>query len=560
MRNVVVVALVAICSLPVVISGQSNALGPGPFTNIRLTEKGDLLFTVRKGGGKTVAFAGTPRVSVATNVDFVPVDGRAVVRKNGQQLLQKGAVNGVSLADYFVEGEQRRIAVRNGDGATTELDVVRQGDGFLIPYAVRSPRATSRRVAFASADDVSVGANRTLDLRVETDYENGEVEAVVAVTLPPLPEGIDRQSLFLEAVDVETSARYSSEFGFVATSPVVFFHLVVPEGTYELVLSRFLYFGNPEIAAGYLSASTRFETPVRITRRERVHGLTAPDMELPAFVETRVIVEGLDQLEPSTSSRVDVRLSLVSSGDFYVAVEAPRSVSTPGPLTFDLRLPEGPHAAFFYTQRGSGGDNGTLTSTSRVLGEVAGGTETAFVLPELAEVPGALLDSDFVLASGQGAFGIPQHHLSVQGVYESQNFSASGTLGGFARGFGLVGPRGSSGTLRPRLVVKLGEAAESARENDTGTLSFRSPGEVVFGTTPRLDVAVPALPSYVTVTGRVSDEKGNPVKDGFVSAAGFGIGDLPEGQFSANARVKDGTFRLRLLPGTYFVRVTVYDL
>ena len=103
-------------------------------------------------------------------------------------------------------------------------------------------------------------------------------------------------------------------------------------------------------------------------------------------------------------------------------------------------------------QRGSGGDNGTLTSTSRVLGEVAGGTETAFVLPELAEVPGALLDPDFVLASGQGAFGIPQHHLSVQGVYESQNFSASGTLGGFARGFGLVGPRGSSGTLRPRLA------------------------------------------------------------------------------------------------------------
>jgi hypothetical protein len=312
MRNVVVVALVALCSLPLTARAQSSALGPGPFTNIRLTEKGDLLFTVRKGGGKTVAFAGTPRVSVATNVDFVPVDGRAVVRKNGQQLLQKGTVGGVPLADYFVEGEQRRIAVRNGDGATTELDVVRQGDGFLIPYAVRSTRATSRRVAFASADDVSVRTDRTLDFRVATAYENGEVEAVVAVALPPLPEGIDRQTVFVEAIDVETSARYSSEFGFVATSPIVFFHLVVPEGTYELVLSRFLNFGNPEIAAGYLSISTRFETPVQITRRERIHGLVAPQAELPQFVDTHVTVEGVDQLEPSTSSRVDVTITVVS--------------------------------------------------------------------------------------------------------------------------------------------------------------------------------------------------------------------------------------------------------
>ena len=232
MRNAVIFALVVLCSLPPVARAQSNGLGPGPFTNIRLTEKGDLLFTVKKSGRKTVAFTGAPRVSVSTNVELVPVDGRAVVRKNGQQLLQKGTVGGVPLVDYFVEGEQRRIAVRNGDGTTTELDVIRQGDGFLIPYAIRSPRATSRRIASATVDGVTARADRSLSLRVETGYQNDEVEAIVAVTLPPLPEGVDRQTLYMEAVDVETSARYSSEFGFVATSPVVFFHLVVPEGTY----------------------------------------------------------------------------------------------------------------------------------------------------------------------------------------------------------------------------------------------------------------------------------------------------------------------------------------
>jgi hypothetical protein len=293
---------VAIAALSIAASAQSKKLGPGPISGMRLTDQG-IVFTVGTGSS-AVPLSGSVTVSATRGAaEWTRFDRRATVSRSGTQLVQPGTIDGVSIEEYFPDGAQRRLLVRNGDGAATELDVQRVSTGFFVLHANRSPDATTKASQRFAQKQIDALGDGPVTIRLERQTAPPGLDVVVAVTPSPLPEGVDTQSLSLVATTESGGVYYGRSYGF--GGGVSFQHLTLPEGAYTLAVSSSVTLGNEITSAGTtLSLPNVLVRPIVVSKESRLFAVAAPAPELPEMVDATVTVDGIDQFDPSFGNRL----------------------------------------------------------------------------------------------------------------------------------------------------------------------------------------------------------------------------------------------------------------
>jgi hypothetical protein len=536
MRSTVVLLLAALFLAALPAAAQAPALGPGPFTNIRVTRKG-LLFTVAKGAADATLFAGNVEVAAADGAAFVPFDGKAVVKRGGSQLLQRGTVAGRTIDEFFPAGEQRRLRVRAG-GATTEVDVVRAGDGFLVAYTQRAPAAPIALTESVTRDGVDVAGD--VDLRLALAPSGPPAyDVAVAVRAPELPEGVDDLSTRVVARSVATGTTYFDRGGYAGDGRTRFVHLALPEGAYTLTVLQTATLGNPLVATTSLRADYAVPATVEVSRQTRAFEVELPPISLPALVPATVVLSGFEPFEPSFSNRLAVTVSVASETASFLTT---RDVGSVEPVAVEIALPEGEHAVSVTVRGGAEGPNASTHRASFTFPARRLEAETRLELPPLVRVTGAVLDPHGSLAdAAEGPPEDPPFH--AVGITNGA-FGGTGELTGFARSYRFVVARGTTGRLNASFEVGLGGG-------DRGLLLLQQVGpQLELGEDREVDVEVPALPPVATLAGRVVDANGQGVPYALVAAESGDVEGLEGEQFFSFAIAgRDGSYRLRVLHG-----------
>jgi hypothetical protein len=544
---------VAIAALSIAASAQSKKLGPGPISGMRLTDQG-IVFTVGTGSS-AVPLSGSVTVSATRGAaEWTRFDRRATVSRSGTQLVQPGTIDGVSIEEYFPDGAQRRLLVRNGDGAATELDVQRVSTGFFVLHANRSPDATTKASQRFAQKQIDALGDGPVTIRLERQTAPPGLDVVVAVTPSPLPEGVDTQSLSLVATTESGGVYYGRSYGF--GGGVSFQHLTLPEGAYTLAVSSSVTLGNEITSAGTtLSLPNVLVRPIVVSKESRLFAVAAPAPELPEMVDATVTVDGIDQFDPSFGNRLNFNLVLTST-DRNIQLRAQRDIGDPGPVSVALRLPAGEYEIEAIASHDDGQDNGRGYSTELRLGTHTLPGDVTVSIPPLVRLRGSIRDPELVLASEPDpATGItPYHFVNIlEQVGEEYLYGGSATLRGFARGYEVFVPRGAAVWATGSLTVALGRQPDEYRswENSTGSLQLAVVGNgLQCDADCQADVTVPAIPGFVTLSGTVVDERGRKVPRAFVYASISNVGDTTGTAFrTAVLTDKNGEFRLRLPRG-----------
>lgn len=532
------------CLPAITASAQSPAPGPGPLTNVRITKKG-LLFTVANGSGAT-PFTGDVQVSAADGAAFTPFDGRAIVKRGGAQLLQRGRVGGKTVDEYFPDEENRRIRIRNGDGAVTELDLVRLNDGFFVSYVLTTPTAPIAVSESVTREGLEVRGDAEMRLALAPSGAPA-YDVAVAVRLPESPEGVAGVSTRVFATSTTTGTLYYDRGGYAGAGRVRFLHLALPEGAYTIRVVQTIEFGDPFVATGSFREDVTAPAPIQVSRQSRAFEVELPALELPALVPTRIVLGGFEPYDPSFGNRLAVDVSLSSGG---ASLSAKRDVGSSEPVVVEAALPAGDYSASITVRGGVSGANSATFSGSFRFDPRPLAAQMRLDLPPLVRLTGSLLDPGFVLASADdGAPEDPPFH--AVGV-TAGTFTGTGELTGFARSYRLFVPRNVVGDASAALEVGLGGSARGRLG-----LSELSP-PIEFSADRELDVTVPAIPSVATLTGRVVDANGQAVPYAFVVASSEAIDGLAGPQFSATVLAgRDGAFRLRLPHGSGYAVTAV---
>jgi len=537
------VTLVAI-SLVLVLAIDARATtspGPGPFANVRVTSNG-LLITLK---GSTSIFSGEPRIDVSDGGPWIACDRRATVKSGGSQLLQKGTVAGVSIGDYFPQDESRRLRIRNGDGGTTELDLVRAGDGFLIAWTNRTP-SKGKRLSLADQSSFDALSDRSLTVRPGASVEPA-FDVVVALTNPPLPPDANDQSTSLLAVNLSSGELTAQTGTLLGDGRVTFHHVLLPAGTYRFDAFRSIAYGNPLTFLSNLTEYITLSGPVTVGRDARTVSLSVPDVPVPASVPSTIVVDGVAALSPSISNRVTIGLSL-SAVDGPASLFADREVTTADPVTFDIQIPPGAYRV--QLSAGSLVDGSSRTSTSISLGEITIAEQVQLEIPPLARFRGSILDPDFRLFTDGSYPGDVSQRVGIQSLTsESPRFSALSSLFGFSRGYQARVPVG--GTASVSASVALDAGGNGSKGNAFGRLDFTAvAAPVVIDGDVEVDFQVPDVPGFVTLSGTALDRGGNSTANAFVYTYGSDVEGLPGATYSASTTTdRDGAFTLRVLRG-----------
>lgn len=526
------------------------AEGPGPFANVRLTAKG-LLLTLK---GSATPLSGEPRVEVSDGGPWVPFDRRATIQSAGAQLLQRGSVAGVPVAGYFPQNQTRRIRVRDGSGGETELDVVRQGDGFLLAWTNRTPAKAKRRATNAPVTFDAL-ADRSLTVRPDAG-EDAVIDVVVAATLPPLPENAASQIVLVFADGPGTGEVRSPVATYPGDGPVSIQHLLLPAGEYRLRTYRVITYGN-----GLSYSTSRFlnvplDDVVTVSPEHRTLSVTIPDSAVAPPVAATVRVDGIAALEPSNSNRLTVGLTLTSL-DAGASYFSDQSVTTDAPLVFDVRVPPG----MYRVDLSAGTSTTGLRSSSTTVGfgTFAFPADLNLTVPPLATFRGAILDPDFALFTDpqNPADAINRVQLGAA-PGEPLPFSGVSTLFGFTRSFSMRAPAGR------RALVFASFQLDAGRRDTPNTNHFAqldvavSDEPVTLDGDVELDVRVPALPPFVTVTGSAVDRRGKARANAYILATSSDVEGLPGSRLTAATTANtNGAFTLRVLPGRAY-QLNVY--
>lgn len=529
-------------------SRAATTVGPGPFANVRVTSSG-LLIILR---GSTSVFSGEPRIDVSDGGPWIACDRRATVKSGGSQLLQKGTVAGVPIGEYFPQDESRRLRIRNGDGGVTELDLVRSGDGFLIAWTNRTPSKGKRQV---SADPMSFDALADRSVTVQpTAGDEPAFDVVAVVTNPPLPPDANDQSISLLATDV-ASGRPTFQTGtFLGDGRVTFHHLLLPVGTYRFEAFRSVAYGNPLTFLSNLFQRIPLAEQVAVGRDSRIVAIEIPDVPIPQAVDSTIVVDGLSAFAPSVSNRVTVGLSLTAV-DGPASLFADREVTTSDPVTFDVQIPPGEYTV--QLSAGSLVDGSSRTSTSIGLGEITIADEVRLELPQLARFRGSILDPDFHLFSDPTEPGdIAQRVFLFSPGSQLPRFSSISSLYGFSRGYQARVPIGATSLVLASVALDAG--GNGQKGNTFGRLEFDAvAAPVTVEGDVEVDIPVPELPGFVTLSCVALDRGGSSVANAFVFVTGSDIEGLPGATYSASTTTdRDGAFTLRVLRGRSY-RISV---
>jgi hypothetical protein len=552
--RVAVGTVIALAALSVAASAQSKKLGPGPFTSARVTDKG-LLLTVGTGDSSAVPLSGSVTVSATRGAaEWTRFDRRASVKRGGSQLVQSGTIDGASIDEYFPDGAQRRLLVRNGDGATTELDVQRVSTGFFILLSNRSPGAATKSAYRTATERIDALDDGPVTLELSKQTSPPGIDVVVAVTAPAPSEGVDRQYPNVFATDANGFMYYGRGYGFAAaTGGVSFTHLSLPEGSYTLGAQTLVSIGNPVVSAEVsVTVPSALATPIAVSKENRLFAVTLPQPELPEMVDATITVDGLDQFEPSFANRLDLSLFL-HSADSRLQVRAQRDVGDPSPVSVPVRVPAGEYSLTVSASHDDEQENGRGYSMQLSFGDRAFPGDVTVSVPPLARLSGTVRDPDFALASESNLPSLPPtHYVSASPAQGGGDFSAEAVLHGFARGYRLFVPRGASVSVGASLDVALGPLPDEYRswENSTGSLDLApSPDPIRCDGDCEADVTVPSVPRYVTLAGTLVDERGRKVTRAVVNASLEGVGGEGTSFRAVVLTNANGEFRLRLPRG-----------
>ncbi len=524
--------------------------GPGPFNTVLLADGGIVMRVA--AGASSVELTGAVAVSAAgASGEWIPFDQKPVVDDGGSRLVVRGTVGGVPVDEYFVQGDQRRLLVRNGDGRTTELDVLRFGDSLLIISANRRPGAPVRSAAGTYEREVDALADGAVTVRLPTQTTAG-YDVVVAATLPDLPEFALGQTISVTATEAGGGRTYFA--GTFGTLHVAFAHFTLPEGTYTLSARASATYG--DIYGATTTVASQFDSvaSIDVARDRRIFAVTLPPHHAPPIQEVDVVVDNLAELSPTFGSRVQVRVSLLST-DGLVSSFTTRDVGDPDPLTVLMPAVEGEYTVIVDAGRPSSDANGVSTNLElRLDGQRLPGP-VRVTIPPLVRVSGTLRDPGFELASSPDPYsGItPTHVVSTTATNGggAATASASAYLKGFARSYTLLAPAGSTVRAGGNVTIALGRprTEPDAFENDTAGLRIDAapPEGVACDAGCTVDLAVPLLPELVTISGRLVDAKGKGVKSASVGAYGDDPASLGGATVSAYVLTDPkGRFTLRL--------------
>jgi hypothetical protein len=543
-------------------SAQTAKRGPGPFTEVGSVRDGRVVLKVAAPASRAVPFA--PGATLAASIDGVtwtPFATKASIGGNGTRLTQTGTVGGLDVDAFFLDETQRRLRVRNPDGATTELDVVRLTDALLVLTANRTPDSLVNPGQGFGTGTKTVDALDDRDLTIAVSPESAGApgyDVVVATASGPAPESVVDRSVSLTAMSDDTGESYLGTANFtLGVSGAVFTHLTLPPGAYTFRAVETATLGNPALSTTAVTVVYESVLRASVASDARLYAVTLPALQLPSFVDASLTLDGIDGLDATFAERYRVGVALVST-DGLARVDVFRDVGGPDALAISFDAPPGQYRLEVTAYRGATDANGVTVSLRFALGVVeVGAGELRAALPPMARLTGSVLDPDFTLASEPDPATNTTPSQAVQALSEDGSGAFQGIvyLGGFARSYALLVPREEHLALSAIFTAAVGKHIDRARssENDTALLYVGSVGSIgpcVDGCD--VDVTAPALPGFVRISGKVVDARGKPVQ-AFVSARRFANDSGTDvTTFAFVLTSPSGDFRMRLPRGAEY--------
>jgi hypothetical protein len=313
------------------------------------------------------------------------------------------------------------------------------------------------------------------------------------------------------------------------------YRIVLPAGNYRLYCERHIFdFDNGEGAV--LSVLLDLSQTVAIT------GNRTLDLPLPNVPQT-----------VSLSGRIESAGRFPTKGVlFFHSSDGNVLAYAPFDGDYQARLLPGS-----YTVTAGIGDTEGEDYVQFRLGEVtvSASGRRDFTLPQAVELSGTVLRpagrpaNVLAIAAAEAANLAPNGGVPCQGGELMLNFSP--------RTWAMVGIPGESATGAYRLLLPPGTYLLSAGvgfDSEEAMLFFPvPPRERSLMADATQDFVMPELSPFVSLSGRITDERGQPVARASISAFSDALTDVPNAAFSASVEADaQGRYRLPLLRGTRY--------
>jgi hypothetical protein len=544
---------------------QSAGLGPGPFSAVRIKPKG-LLFDVDRSASDAALFTGAPRVAVVIDGTETAFDGPAKVKKAGARLQQGGTVGGLTIDIAFPEGQSRRVTIRNGNGATTELEASRRGSSLTVTSIVRQPGGGSSPTTILSATaQVQGGTDSSTDLRLAPEAGPSGIPVTVDATLPAAPPSASFVGVVLRATSSSNAATGRSA-EFPVSGPAATMRLVLPADSYRLTAEYTVVIGTIETSELRITRRIDVGRTITVSQSSDRFAVDLPDIAIPALQSATVSLSGAQQFEPPQGGGNAAMVTLATAtldGNSAYAVAAVRELGASGSASIALSAPAGSYQGAVSVLPSAVATGNEIAANYHVASLVLqsatlpGTIPAAF--PSVTKIPASIRDTSGVLPPADLAHpGAVAHLVSLTGIVGlgTTIVTSTAVVLDDARDFPLYFPAGAVGTIIP--VLDLTGALPDGRALENVTLTY-NPGLFFPSAPSRIDVVVPAIPRRVAVAGRVLDAQSAPVAGASAAAFTATVDGLVAGAVSGlYVTEADGRFRFDVPPATTYMLTAVY--
>jgi hypothetical protein len=318
------------------------------------------------------------------------------------------------------------------------------------------------------------------------------------------------------------------------TGPITFsstYQVALPNGTYKLTVQIFdLNLGGVLIA---------FELPGTVTvTGNRTFDITVPASPMAVSISGKVTSQGTLPTKGTLSfNTADGKIRAFANFDG----------------TYDAMLPAGTYDVSVIPMFGS---TGQFLSLSLGKITVSGARTVDFVLPAAVALSGTVKYMNGAAAVPSSVFAgdfnaQPQPNMELNPCSGNPLITQSLTTGSSS-----IGKDSMTGAYRFVLPTGTYNAFVSVdldpRDEVDSTLAFPNPLlQLALSADRTQDFTVPATPSFVTISGTVTDSMGQPVARASVSAFTSMITNTPNATFFTSTTTgNDGKYEMRVLSGT----------
>jgi len=323
---------------------------------------------------------------------------------------------------------------------------------------------------------------------------------------------------------------------FSLTDLAATYRLVLPAGTYRLYFQRSVFDDSGEEAL--LVVASDLSQTIAITS-DRTLNITPPRLPKPFSLSGRITSPGRFPTEGFLSFR---------------SVDGTIFATVPFDPTYRTQLLPGSYTVMAQITNPDMEGNYTVVRLGEINVSTSGTKD--FVLPEAVELSGRVMreTGQPAVPSIVGAATADLAHLPADAeplctgapLYFPQITGAAASI-----------PKESAtGAYRLLLVpeVYLLNANLNLDPDDptNPTLTFPFLERSITADTTQ-DLIMPPLPPFVILSGRITDERGQPVASAFISAFTSALSGTPNAAFTAGTQTDaQGRYRLRLLSGTAY--------